>query len=104
MFLPLDNLCAVYNKCGYIDLVTEAAEESMQAAIQEVESLPHYQEKGEVIELYVHAASFHVNTPFIINSGLSQMLGTILRPMPTTQLCPASQEGDVQYSMILNIL
>ena len=78
-----------------MDLVSEAAEESMKAAIREVESLPHYQEKGEVMELYVYVALFHVNTPSITNSGLSQMLGMILQPMPTTQLCPASQEGDI---------
>ena len=56
MTLPLDNLCAVYNKHGYMDLVSEAAEESMKAAIREVESFPHYQEKGEVMELYVYVA------------------------------------------------
>ena len=42
MTLPFDNLCAVYNRRGYMDLVSEAAEESMKAAIREVESLPHY--------------------------------------------------------------
>lgn len=41
-------LCAVYSKQGYMGLVSEAAERSMKTAIDEVESLPHYQEKGEV--------------------------------------------------------
>ena len=40
---------AVYSKQGYMDLVEEAAEGSMRAAIGEVESLLHYQEKGEVM-------------------------------------------------------
>ena len=41
---------AVYSKQGYMDLVQEAAEGSMRAAIGEVESLPHYQKKGEVMK------------------------------------------------------
>ena len=31
-----------------MDLVYDAAEGSMKAAIEEVESLPHYMEEGEV--------------------------------------------------------
>ena len=40
--------CTVYKKGGYIDIVACAAEQSMKTAIEEVQSLPHYQEKGEV--------------------------------------------------------
>ena len=38
----------VYHQRGYMDLVSEAAEASMKAAIQEVQSLPHYETEGEV--------------------------------------------------------
>jgi len=45
----LYQLCyAVYNKCGYVDLVSHAAEESMQAAVEEIHSLPGYEDRGEV--------------------------------------------------------
>ena len=32
-----------------MDLVADAAESSMKAAVEEVKSLPHYKEEGEVI-------------------------------------------------------
>ena len=38
----------VYNKQGYADLVAQAAELSMKAAIEEVQLLPHYEQDGEV--------------------------------------------------------
>ena len=38
----------VYNKCGYIDVVSRAAEDTMNAAVVEINSLPHYNESGEV--------------------------------------------------------
>ena len=38
----------VYNKWGYVDLVSLATEHSMCAAIEEVRSLPHYESNGEV--------------------------------------------------------
>lgn len=38
----------VYHQRGYMDLVSEAAESSMKAAIKEVQSLPHYASSGEV--------------------------------------------------------
>ena len=38
----------VYNKRGFTDLVALAAELSMKAAIEEVQSLPHYGQDGEV--------------------------------------------------------
>ena len=41
-------LYAVYNEKHYRDLVCEAAEKSMLAAVQEVKALPHYESKGEV--------------------------------------------------------
>ena len=37
-----------------MDLVSEAAEESMKAAIEEVQSLPHYENSGEVIYVMIH--------------------------------------------------
>ena len=39
----------VYRKRGYVDIVSDAVEKSMRAAIEEVKSLSNYQEKGEVI-------------------------------------------------------
>jgi len=38
----------VYNKRGYVDLVSHAAELSMQATTEEVQALPHYESGGEV--------------------------------------------------------
>ena len=38
----------VYQKQGYMDIVSEAAEQSMKAAIFEVKSLQEYSSKGEV--------------------------------------------------------
>ena len=32
-----------------MDIVSDAAEESMRSAIEEVKSLPHYSEDGEVL-------------------------------------------------------
>ena len=51
MYIILINrmvLYAVYNEKHYRDLVYEAAEKSMLAAVQEVKALPHYESKGEV--------------------------------------------------------
>ena len=39
---------SVYQSLGYIEVVGRAAEESMQAAVVEVKSLPHYSEKCKV--------------------------------------------------------
>ena len=38
----------VYNKLSYTDLVAQAAELSMKEATEEVQSLPHYEQDGEV--------------------------------------------------------
>lgn len=42
-------LMAVYKQCGYVGIVKRAAEQSMQAAVEEVKSLPIYDSSGEVI-------------------------------------------------------
>ena len=39
----------VYNDLGYAQIVADLAEESMQVAVDEVKSLSHYTEKGEVL-------------------------------------------------------
>ena len=39
---------AVYRTCGYLRLAQEVAGESMQAAVDEVRTLPDYATKGEV--------------------------------------------------------
>ena len=38
----------MYQLLGYIESVSRAAEKCMQDAVEEVKSLPHYSEKGEV--------------------------------------------------------
>ena len=38
----------VYNKRGYVDLVSLATEHSIRAAIEEVQTLPHHESNGEV--------------------------------------------------------
>ena len=57
-------LHTVYNKRGYRELVAQEAEYSMEAAIEEVKSLQHYETSGEVcnhIQLnkqnYIHACT-----------------------------------------------
>ena len=42
----------MYNKRGYLDLVSHAAKLSMKAAVEEVQSLSHYEEGGEVIFIF----------------------------------------------------
>lgn len=44
---------SVYNRHGYIDKVSRLAEQSMQKAVEEVQALPDYATKGEVI-LFVY--------------------------------------------------
>ena len=82
---------AVYSKQGYMDLVQKAAEGSMSAAIGEVESLSHYQEKGEVMKCIDLKLS--QSLPFFTDSGLLLMQSMTLLPMPTTQQCLACLEG-----------
>ena len=38
----------VYNSLGYLSVVAEAAEASMNLAVHEIQELPDYAEKGEV--------------------------------------------------------
>ena len=52
--LPLA-LTIVYQGRGYMDLVSRAAEQSMQSAVEEVQARPDYAEKGEVRHVRVHA-------------------------------------------------
>ena len=42
------NTYVVYNSLGYLSVVAEAAEASMNLAVHEIEELPDYAEKGEV--------------------------------------------------------
>lgn len=39
----------MYNHGGYIEVVSDLAEQSMKAAVDEVKALAHYQSDGEVI-------------------------------------------------------
>ena len=43
--------CSVYKHLGYAQVVSGLAEETMQAAVEEVKKLPHYATAGEVLEL-----------------------------------------------------
>ena len=76
--------CAVYNKRGYIDLVSHAAEASMRAAIEEVESLPGYEEEGEVTLIICMHQCYKFLLLCTINSALLQMQGMTLLPRPIT--------------------
>ena len=38
----------VYNRHGYVEVVSRLAEHSMQAAVEEVQTLPDYSTNGEV--------------------------------------------------------
>lgn len=45
---------SVYNRHGYIGIVDRLAEQSMQKAVEEVQTLPDYTTKGEVIKLVTY--------------------------------------------------
>ena len=54
----------MYQTLGYIELVERAAEQSMRASVEEVQSLPEYSTKGEVcgdvkIIIVVYQVSLH---------------------------------------------
>ena len=49
----------VYHRNGYIDIVSEEAEMSMQAAVDEAKALPDYDTKGEVCDI-IYYACVHV--------------------------------------------
>lgn len=38
----------MYNRHGYVNIVGRLAEQSMQTAVEEVQTLPDYPENGEV--------------------------------------------------------
>lgn len=44
-----NSIFSVYNRHGYIGIVDRLAEQSMQKAVEEVQTLPDYTTKGEVI-------------------------------------------------------
>ena len=64
-----------------MDLVSEAAEASMKAAVEEVQSLPHYASEGEVMKVFL----VHTQSHSVLDSGLSLMQGMTLQQMPTIQ-------------------
>jgi hypothetical protein len=82
----------VYKQRGYMDLVAHAAETSMRSAIEEVQSLPHYAQEGEMRKcMHVHVLTFsHL---LITASGSLPTRGTTPLPMHTTLLCLASLEA-----------
>lgn len=88
------SFCTVYHQRSYMDLVSEAAEASMKAAVEEVHSLPHYASEGEVIK-----TQFILNHFLSLNSGLSLMQGMTQQQMPTIQRFHASLEGILVQSV-----
>ena len=58
-----------------MDLISEATETSMKAAVEEVESLPHYMKDGEVM---------NIPTPFCEKKCFSQWVITDARHDSTT--------------------
>jgi hypothetical protein len=93
----------VYKQRGYMDLVARAAETSMRSAIEEVQSLPHYAQEGEVRKcMHVHVLTIaHL---LITASGSLPTRGTTPLPMHTTLLCLASLEGNLVIYPMCNIL
>ena len=49
----------VYNRHGYIEIVSWLAQHSMQAAVEEVHNLPNYPSKGEVGNIVMNKFSCH---------------------------------------------
>ena len=45
---------SVYNRHGYIGIVGRLVEQSMQKAVEEVQTLPDYTTKGEVIKFLMY--------------------------------------------------
>ena len=48
---------SVYNRHGYIGIVGDLAERSMQGAVEQVKALPDYPKDGEVINLLLSSQS-----------------------------------------------
>ena len=46
--LSYEQYILVYNRCGYIEVVGQLTQDSMQAAVDEIQGLPEYPNKGEV--------------------------------------------------------
>ena len=58
----ITSIFPVYNKRGYVDIVSRVAELSMQAAVEEVQALVHYESDGEVhVDVHVHVVYVHVH-------------------------------------------
>ena len=51
MHLYCSFVLSVYKDFGYAEMVDDLAEESMQVAVDEVKTLPHYSEEGEVYRI-----------------------------------------------------
>ena len=47
------NFVLVYNSMGYMDVVANAAEASMNLAVHEIKDLPGYSDNGEVSLMYM---------------------------------------------------
>ena len=83
----------MYNRHGYVDIVSRLAERSMQGAVEEVQALPEYSTKGEVIEIVCSKYEEYKHC-FSTYSGSSLTPDMTRLPMPTTRLFRAFLEGD----------
>ncbi len=82
----------MYYASGYSDIVGRMAEESMNAAVDEVKALPAYAENGEV-----RRNTILVKVCFCLVSGSLLTPGMTPLLMPTTLLCLVSLEGTYDY-------
>ena len=81
----------INNRRAYVEKVGRSAQHSMQAAVEEVQTLPEYSTKGKVELLSQNMLC--VLCLILANSGSSLMLSTILLQMPIIPLCPAFLES-----------
>ena len=81
---------SVYHGRGYLEIVSRAAEISMQSAVEEVQSLPEYAEKGEYHGMLC-VLSYYVYISYI--SGSLLMPGMTPLAMRTALQYHACQEG-----------
>ena len=82
---------AVYKRLGYADIVSKAAQQSMQAAVEEVQCESNYLSEGEVSFSLVLLTVESVPCSYF--SGSSRMPDMTRLLMPTTPQFPAFQEG-----------
>ena len=76
----------MYNKYGYMDIVSRAAEESMQRAVEEVQSLTHYEVEGEVSSQM--CTDIHIWHQSLTSCSGSSLM-PVMTPLPTPVISPS---------------